>query len=221
MSFNSQSIEQRLTQLQYYQRFLTLCHYAVKETGQLSYPLFVDLVERWATLPSNASRLNDDGTYPWGECGRSVHSRRRWRTVGDAFNNSYFNSTFRQAIIRLQKVNSSSNVIEVQQIILILAQETRRLEANVQLIGLTTLDDESIVSMVQRALEVIRYVRMYLIAKYSMPHFLNPERMNQEQPKGFEAHQDRCFSYLIALQNAVYTLSGLMAGTWVEEISQD
>ncbi|MEM9446996.1 MAG: hypothetical protein AAGA75_00500 [Cyanobacteria bacterium P01_E01_bin.6] len=221
MNFHSQSAEQRLTQLQYYQRFLTLCHYAAKETGQFAYPPFVDLVERWATLPSNVSRLNKDGTYPWGECGRSVHIRRRWRTVGDSFNSSYHNSTFQQAIIRLQQVNSSTHVNEIQQLILILAQETRRLEANVQLMDLTALDDEDVVSMVQEAVEVIRYVRIYLLAKYSTLHFLNPERMSQEQPKGFEAHRDRCFSYLTALQNAVYCLTGLMAGAWVGEVPRD
>jgi hypothetical protein len=104
--------------------------------------------------------------------------------------------------------------VDVQQAIQSLAQETRLLERQ---FCQRPKASQPCPEDAKAALQVLRYVRVYLLAKLSDPHFISHRGLRAEEPSVYEAHWNRCYRYLAALQNAANLLVELL----VQDMGRD
>lgn len=185
-----QSARQRI---QVYQRMLALTLHQVQQTGEFNFPPFVKLVEQWGQLsqePSEAvERLSD---LPFRSQSTAVDIRLQG---------------IHTAVSNLQTLSISTPAADVQQAIQSLAQETRWLELQ---FCQRPQASQPCPEDAKAALQVLRYVRAYLLAKYSDRHFLSHQGLRAEEPSVYEAHLNRCHRYLTALQNAANLLVELL-----------
>lgn len=193
----SQSAQERI---QYFQRLLAYTHHEVKQTGEFNFPPFVKLIEQWKPLTSEPSeeieRVSD---FSFQVHSAAIDSRLQG---------------IRVAVSRLQTLSVSTSEAEAQQFVQSLAQETRLLELQFcQRPRAAELNPED----AQAALQVLRYVRGYLLTKFSDRHFLSQRGLRAEEPSVYKAHLNRCYRYLAALHNAANILVELL----VRDIGQD
>lgn len=185
-----QSDRQRI---QVYQRMLALTLHQVQQTGEFNFPPFVKLVEQWDQLSQEPSETMEQvSDFPFRSQSTAVDSRL---------------NGIRTAVSSLQALSISTPAADVQQAIQSLAQETRLLELQ---FCQRPKASQPCPEDAQAALQVLRYVRVYLLAKYSDRHFLSHRGLRAEEPSVYEAHLNRCYCYLAALQNAANLLVELL-----------
>ncbi|HHP7243751.1 MAG TPA: hypothetical protein ACFE0H_03610 [Elainellaceae cyanobacterium] len=186
--------------LQYQQRLLALSLQEIQTTGEFDFPPFVELVHQWEELfPEPTHDLEQVSSVSFREHPAAIDSRLR---------------VIRESVKQLQAMSALTPEDEIQKAVLALVQETRLLE--MQFLqrnkGSHALSEDA-----QAALATLRYVRVYLLAKFSDRHFLSSRGLRTDEPSVYEAHFNRCFRYLTNLQDAANILVELL----VQDIHRD
>ena len=171
--------------LRYQKRFLTLCFEAIRQSGKLTYPAFLKLIDEYHREKTTTRGILEN-----------VDPQLLTQKVETS------QSRILTAAQKLEKQKGWKNAAEISQGRQILARETKNLEALIAPFLSSSSDKNSHSELYQK----LSYLRTHLLDKLSDVQFLSPQGLRVEQPQIYAEQDRRVRKYLSEIQAVTNTL---------------